>query len=82
MLGSSPFPLRGINIIIPILQMKKLRLREVKVLLKIVQPLSSRGGGGEANVTFPLAQILFCNPSPLFQPTELDSSFEGPWKWP
>ena len=29
-LGSSPFPLRGINIIIPILQMKKLRLREVK----------------------------------------------------
>ena len=29
-LGSSPFPLRGINIIIPIIQMKKLRLREVK----------------------------------------------------
>ena len=29
-LGSSPFPLRGINIIIPILQMKKLRLRDVK----------------------------------------------------
>lgn len=81
-LGSSPFPLRGSNIIIPIIQMKKLRLREVKCFAQDRATTEQQGGVGEASITFPLAQILFCNPSPLFQPTELDSSFKCSWKWP